>query len=259
MTDFTRTYEPPRRTVPVTALRMLTPSIAMMTIRDYHTARTAQPAQFINLYTPDASRLLPRPFGVAGADPTTGAVTVIFALVGAGTRELSRLQPGDTVDMLGPLGRGYTIPTSGHIMLVGGGLGIPPLIHTARLLHQREHITVTALFGYRDTPYANDLTEAHTDTLHSINDNEGNVITLLNQYEAQHSTPPDTILTCGPTPMLHAVANWANQRHIPCQVSMEQHMSCGYGACVTCTIDTVQGRRKVCTDGPAFNAHDITW
>ena len=201
----------------------LTDRVMRLTFRDPFIASHAKPAQFVNLFTHDDFMLMPRPFGVSEVDGDE--VSVIFAVVGHGTEQLAGLQAGDTVDVLGPLGRGFNLKEDANYILVGGGLGVPPLIYAAQKL--AEHDASFAKLEQGDD---------------------------LKAYDRK-----PIILSCGPLPMMKAVADWAAERGIPAQLSMEQRMGCGYGTCVLCTIDTVDGRLKVCSDGPVFTREQLGW
>ena len=180
-----------------------------------------------------------------------------------GTEQLAGLQAGDTVDVLGPLGRGFNLKEDANYILVGGGLGVPPLIYAAQKLAEHDASFATAVFGYRNDHFAEEYVSRYADWSWSIDDAEGNVVDLLNKLEQgddlkAYDRKP-IILSCGPLPMMKAVADWAAERGIPAQLSMEQRMGCGYGTCVLCTIDTVDGRLKVCSDGPVFTREQLGW
>lgn len=272
MTTFTPTYDvvaeataagyfPPRHAVEVTQVRELTAGVVRLTFRDPFIASHAKPAQFVNLFTHDDFMLMPRPFGVSEVEGDE--VSVIFAVVGHGTEELSRLEPGQSVDVLGPLGRGFNIKQDANYILVAGGLGVPPLILTAQKLAAAAGSRATAVFGYRNDHFGEEFVSRYTDRSYSIDEAEGNVIDLLNRLESNGELNIDgldsVILTCGPLPMMKAVSAWASERHMPTQVSMEQRMGCGYGTCVLCTVDTTEGRLKVCSDGPVFTNVQLGW
>lgn len=272
MTTFTPTHDvvakataagffPPRHNVEITQVTELTDRVMRLTFRDPFIASHAKPAQFVNLFTHDDFMLMPRPFGVSEVDGDE--VSVIFAVVGHGTEQLAGLQAGDTVDVLGPLGRGFNLKEDANYILVGGGLGVPPLIYAAQKLAEHDASFATAVFGYRNDHFAEEYVSRYADWSWSIDDAEGNVVDLLNKLEQgddlkAYDRKP-IILSCGPLPMMKAVAAWAAERGIPAQLSMEQRMGCGYGTCVLCTIDTVDGRLKVCSDGPVFTREQLGW
>lgn len=254
-------YFPGRHTVEITDVTKLTESVYRLTFRDAYIAQHARPAQFVNLFSHNPMKLLPRPFGVSEVDGDL--VSIIFAVVGEGTAEFSQFTAGDTVDVLGPLGRPFNTKSAAHYLLVGGGLGVPPLIYTAQKLLSDTQSHVTAVFGYRNDHFADQYVSRYANETISIDEREGNVITLLDRMEANNELTRDNltpvILSCGPLPMMKAVARWASQRDIPSQLSMEQRMGCGYGTCVVCVVDTVDGRKKVCSDGPVFTAQQLGW
>ena len=272
MTTFTPTHDvvteataagffPPRHNVEITQVTELTDRVMRLTFHDPFIASHAKPAQFVNLFTHDDFMLMPRPFGVSEVDGDE--VSVIFAVVGHGTEQLAGLQAGDTVDVLGPLGCGFNLKEDANYILVGGGLGVPPLIYAAQKLAEHDASFATAVFGYRNDHFAEEYVSRYADWSWSIDDAEGNVVDLLNKLEQgddlkAYDRKP-IILSCGPLPMMKAVAAWAAERGIPAQLSMEQRMGCGYGTCVLCTIDTMDGRLKVCSDGPVFTREQLGW
>ncbi|WP_026645365.1 dihydroorotate dehydrogenase electron transfer subunit [Bifidobacterium sp. AGR2158] len=250
---------PTRRTVDVVDVRELTPGVIRLTFRDEFIAENVKPAQFVNLYSANPQHLMPRPFGVSEVDGDD--VSLIFAVVGYGTDEFAHLKGGDRVDVLGPLGKPFDIRANADYLLVGGGLGIPPLLEAAQALQGRDDCRAIAVLGYRDAHFADVYAAKYADEVHSIDESEGNVLTLLERLwpGLQESGRRLIILSCGPTPMMKAVAEWASKRGVDAQLSMEQRMGCGYGTCVACTIDTRAGREKVCEAGPVFTAHQLGW
>ena len=251
-----------RRAVEVLNNEKLDEGVYRLTLRDSEIAKKATPAQFVNLYSPDPTAMLPRPFGVASVEGDT--FTLIFAVIGKGTAEFAELKPGSTVDALGPLGLGFNIDAPAHYVLVSGGLGVPPIMCAAQALGERKDSSVTAVLGYRSKRFADDLMKEYISDVHSITNAEGTVITLLDELEQSHHFDfgddlPTVILSCGPLPMMKAVAHWAHERGVQCQLSLEARMGCGYGTCVACVVDTLEGRLKVCNDGPVFDANRLGW
>ena len=185
MTTFTPTHDvvteataagffPPRHNVEITQVTELTDRVMRLTFRDPFIASHAKPAQFVNLFTHDDFMLMPRPFGVSEVDGDE--VSVIFAVVGHGTEQLAGLQAGDTVDVLGPLGRGFNLKEDANYILVGGGLGVPPLIYAAQKLAEHDASFATAVFGYRNDHFAEEYVSRYADWSWSIDDAEGNVV-----------------------------------------------------------------------------------
>ena len=278
-------FKAPRHSVPVHRVQQIADGVVQFEFIDPYIASRAQAGQFVNLYSHDDMRLMPRPFGVC--DVHGDIVTVVFAIVGEGTEEFSHMSQGDTIDVLGPLGKPYDIAAPAHYVLVGGGLGVPPLIRTAQLLQGQvvdasqdtdeadtADTVTTAVLGYRNVHFADQMMAQYATQTLSIDDAQGNVIDVLNRELAPQITlgsvdgteqavdaqgRPYVILSCGPLGMMKAVAHWAAEHHMPCQLSLEQRMGCGYGTCVVCTVDTARGRLKVCNDGPVFTREELGW
>lgn len=250
---------PGRRHAEVVSSERLTQGVYRLTFRDDYIARHAKPAQFVTLYSSNPLRLMPRPLGVCSTDGDE--VSVIYAVVGKGTEEFSHLRAGEGIDVMGPLGKSYDLRAGAHYLLVGGGLGVPPLIYAAQHLSGRDDVSVTSVFGYRDARFADPIVSPFVGRATSITNAEGNVITLLDRLEDSLDDDGLTpvILSCGPTPMMKAVAAWARRHSIAAQFSLESRMGCGYGTCVVCTVDTAQGRLKVCSDGPVFTTEQLGW
>lgn len=257
-----RAYLPSRRTVEIVGHDLLTESIVQLTVRDEYIAQHAQAAQFANLYSSNSLQISPRPFGVA--EVHNDEVTFLFAVVGRGTEEFRDKQVGDTIDILGPLGKSFDLSEPGRYLLIGGGLGIPPIAHAAQKLSGRSDVQATALLGYRDVHFADEMLSRHCSDIRTIKNAQGNVITLLDQWlteqEGDARNLSDVhILTCGPHPMMKAVASWAYKRDVKAQMNLEERMGCGYGTCVVCITPTIHGNQKVCIEGPVFTREELGW
>lgn len=225
-------------------------------------AREAKPGQFVSVYTKDASRLLPRPISLCEIDREKDALRIIYRIAGDGTREFSRLRAGDTIDILGPLGNGFPLEEAKgkRVMLMGGGIGIPPMLETAKAI-QGEKIIVS---GYRDelflTEELNAAGQLYLATEDGSAGTKGNVLDAVkaNRLEA------DLIFACGPTPMLRAIKAYALDKGIPCWVSMEEKMACGIGACLACVCKSTEvdghsqvHNKRICKDGPVFLSTEV--
>ncbi|MDI9476554.1 MAG: dihydroorotate dehydrogenase electron transfer subunit [Natronincolaceae bacterium] len=226
-------------------------------------AGTALPGQFINLYCKEHELLLPRPISICETDKQKGTVMLVYAVVGRGTESFSRLQKGDMIKVLGPLGNGFKIEKGVNIhMLVGGGIGVPPLVELSKHLKGE----VYAFLGFAHNPIlVGKLKNYGAKILVATEDGnvgfKGNVIELLDKKDIKG----DMIYSCGPKPMLKAVSEWAKGRGIRAQVSMEERMACGIGVCMGCTRKIKKKgekdwqNRKVCTDGPVFWSEEVIW
>lgn len=225
-------------------------------------AREAKPGQFVSVYTKDASRLLPRPISLCEIDREKDALRIVYRIAGDGTREFSRLRAGDTIDILGPLGNGFPLEEAKgkRVMLMGGGIGIPPMLETAKAI-QGEKIIVS---GYRDelflTEELNAAGQLYLATEDGSAGTKGNVLDAVkaNRLEA------DLIFACGPTPMLRSIKAYALDKGIPCWVSMEEKMACGIGACLACVCKSTEvdghsqvHNKRICKDGPVFLSTEV--
>ena len=221
--------------------------------------------QFLHVKCGD-DQLLRRPISVAitGQDEPEDLVTLIFEVRGAGTKWLSRRKAGDKLDVLGPLGNGFDVSKEGRDLLAGGGIGVPPLIEYGESLKWPR----TAVLGFRTKDKAFPAivsrfkehcgetyicTDDGTLGRHGFVDSQvRDVLVKDNNFTA--------ILACGPKPMLKSVAKAAAEFGVPCQVSMEERMGCGVGACLVCATPMKDGTVKhVCKDGPVFNAEEVDW
>lgn len=243
-----------------------------LSFRSEQIAKAAVAGQFVNVYLPGGDMLLPRPFGISNVEDEI--VTVVYAVVGAGTKRLSELEAGKNIDVLGPNGNGFDISKlNKNVIIVGGGLGVPPLLLLAK---QIENSKVISVLGYRDEAfYFNNIKEYCDEAyaisegvleLNSLHKGTGNVIDVLKQIEklGELNLQETTILACGPKPMLIALAEWTKKNNAHSQFSLEERMGCGYGACVGCVCTIIdengtQVRKKVCKDGPVFDGNSIVW
>ena len=221
-------------------------------------AETVRAGQFIHIRCGDA-RILRRPFGVCSL--SGGVLEFVFEIKGGGTRWLSGRSPGDLLDILGPLGNGYRIG-EGNIIVVGGGLGSPPMLFAAMSAKG----TVTAVLGFRELSRVMMVSEyeAVCEKVYVTTDDgsygiHGTVATPLTQLLERGGY--ETVLACGQRAMLAAVAELCAKYGVPCQVSMEERMGCGVGACVVCACATMSGgvekMSRVCKDGPVFDASEV--
>ena len=198
---------------------------------------------------------LRRPISIHDVDPEANTLTLLVQIVGHGTRRLSQLNVGTHLNLIYPLGHGFTtdIPSDSKVLMVGGGAGIAPLLHLSRELAAKG-IKPTVLLGGRTLeliPVRDPFMPLATLAVATDDGSYGHhglVTTHPLFYDSY-----DIIYTCGPTPMMKAVARSAAERNIRCEVSLENLMACGIGACLCCVTDTDHGHRCVCKDGPVFD------
>lgn len=229
-------------------------------------AACAEPGQFVNLYCRDRARLLPRPISICEIDRDREWIRLVYRVTGrnTGTEEFSERKAGDRIQVLGPLGRGF--PTEEirdrRVLLIGGGIGIPPLLQTGRELSARP----TFVLGYRSKPFLkNEFAEAGDLFMASEDGCAGTRGTVLDAVR-ENGLRADAVFACGPLAMLRAVASWADAQGIPCWISLEERMACGVGACLGCMCRTVRedehfhtAAARVCTDGPVFRSTEVVW
>lgn len=221
------------------------------------------PGQFVHIKCGDGL-LLRRPISVCSCqeDERSDTLAVVFEVRGEGTAWLARRPEGHTVDVLGLLGNGFSMEREGRYLLVGGGIGVPPMRGCAQYTGGRS----TAILGFRSKEKAillDRFQEECAKVLTATDDGSlgyhGFVDALVRQ-ELERDRGYTAVLACGPKPMLKSVAKVAAQFGVPCQVSMEERMGCGVGACLVCATPMKDGSVKhVCKDGPVFNAEEVDW
>lgn len=205
--------------------------------------------------------LLRRPLSIHQVDK--GKLALLFTVVGKGTYWLAQCQAGDTIDLLGPLGNGYSIhPDSHNLLLVAGGIGIAPLCFLAQeALHQG--CSVTLLLGAPTAAqlYPKDLLPPETELVITTEDGTAGKKGVITDLLPDFARGADQIFACGPIPMYRAMATQDQQllKAKPVQISLEMRMGCGLGICYGCTLRTKRGLKQVCQDGPVFELNDILW
>ena len=217
-------------------------------------ANEARPGQFLNLFSRNHSMLLPRPISICEIDKHGGRIRLVFRVVGKGTKEFSLLRREDTIEVMGPLGNGFTIEGN-KALIIGGGIGIPPLLQLSKDFTGEKHIVL----GYRDITFMVGDFSSYGNIYLSTEDGssgvKGNVINAIEKYKLE----VDIIYACGPTPMLKGIQKYAQEHNIKAQLSLEERMACGVGACLGCVckskeIDdhTMVNNKRVCKEGPVF-------
>ncbi|MFA9464243.1 MAG: dihydroorotate dehydrogenase electron transfer subunit [Velocimicrobium sp.] len=234
-------------------------------IQSKHIAQLAKPGQFVSLYCNDSSRLLPRPISICEIDKKKNEVRLVFRVVGKGTLELAKVKAGDRVRIMGPLGNGFSVERVPAI-IIGGGVGIPPLLELSKQL-KADNITdeVKIILGYRDSQlFLQSEFEAYGEVFVATEDGsagiKGNVMNIVENLKLNN----DLIYACGPKPMLKAIKDFAQKNQIKAQISMEEKMACGIGACLVCVCKSTNQddhsnvhNKRVCKDGPVFYSDEI--
>ena len=221
------------------------------------------PGQFAQLRV-DGSKetFLRRPISINFVDTKLNQIWFLVQLVGAGSRALGRLREGDTLNALLPLGNGFSMPVSAEKkhLLVGGGVGTAPLLYLGAQMNLMG-MRPTFLLGARtkDMLLQLDDFERVGDVYVSTEDGSAGEKGFVTQHSILFKQHFDRISVCGPSPMMKAVARFARTNSVPCEVSLENMMACGLGACLCCVEKTVKGNVCVCTEGPVFDINELTW
>ena len=257
-----------KMTAAVTSQVQLAEGIYDLRLAAGEIAAQAVPGQFVSLYSKDGSRLLPRPISLCGIDKEKGELRLVYRVAGAGTKEFSALTAGDTIDVLGPLGNGFPLLEGKKAFLIGGGIGIPPMLELAKALSKvNGGEMVQSVIGYRDSHmFLKEEFEEVCDVKIATEDGsqgaKGTVIDAIEKYGVEGKV----IYACGPMPMLKALAAYAEEHGMEAQISLEERMACGIGACLGCickskTKDhhTNVNNTRICKDGPVFDAKEVVF
>lgn len=221
------------------------------------------PGQFVEVRVDNSpSTFLRRPISINNVDYDRNELWLLVAAVGDGTRQLQKLQKGDRLNCMLPLGNSFTMPTDSaqKVLLVGGGVGVAPLLYFGKRIKEMGG-EPTFLLGAR---LAKDVLERELFeqvgrvliTTEDGSEGEKGFVTNHSVLAQEHF---DRISTCGPKPMMMAVARYAFKNDIECEVSLENKMACGVGACLCCVEKTVEGNKCVCKEGPVMNIKKLTW
>ena len=227
--------------------------------------KNAVPGQFVSLYSRNGGKLLPRPISLCEIDKAEGKLRLVYRVTGkgTGTEEFSRLHAGVPIETMGPLGNGFPLDavTGKKVFLMGGGIGIPPILELAKQLNCEKQIVL----GYRNSDmFLLDEFKKQGEVYIATEDGsvgtKGNVVDAIceNQIEA------DMMFACGPKPMLRALKDYALEKGIPCWISMEEKMACGVGACLACVCQSKDvdshshvHNKRICKDGPVFLSTEV--
>lgn len=246
---------------PIVTKREAAPGIFDVELLCPALANEAVPGQFVHIRVPE--HLLRRPISICAVDRARGTLRIVFEVRGEGTRALAAFEPGEQLDVLGPLGNGFALVQGARAILVGGGIGVPPMLALA----QHYGACSTAILGFRSAAaviLAEDFAAADADTRVCTDDGtrgeRGFVTALLERRLAQGAA--DIVYACGPAAMLRGVAALAQAAGVRCQLSLEERMACGVGACLGCACK-IKGEageilhKHVCKDGPVFEAGEV--
>lgn len=266
-----------------------------LTLKTTNIAKAAKAGQFVSVYSNDRSKLLPRPISLCGIDRDEDTIRLVYRVTGenTGTEEFSKLVMGDKIRILGPLGNGFTVEPGKKAFLIGGGIGVPPMLQLAKDInsgvvqtsgavdtntqekgqteekqingHDKKICDMNIIMGYRDeNTFLLDEFKEQADSFVATEDGsvgtKGNVIDAIKE----NGLEADVIYACGPMPMLRALKAYAMEHDMECYVSMEERMACGIGACLACVCKTKDkdahsnvNNKRICKEGPVFDAKEV--
>ncbi|WP_099470036.1 dihydroorotate dehydrogenase electron transfer subunit [Konateibacter massiliensis] len=248
-----------QETASVLSQERLAAGVYSMWIQTENIAKASKPGQFISVYCNDQSRMLPRPISICEIDTEKNALRIVYRILGKGTEEFSSYKAGDSVRVLGPLGNGFPLSDKKAI-LIGGGIGIPPMLELAKSLKGEKDIVA----GYRDELFLQEELKQNGDFYAATEDGstgtKGNVMDAIRENKLE----AEIIYACGPTPMLKAIKAYAIEHNIEAWLSLEEKMACGIGACLACVCQSKEkdehtnvNNKRVCKEGPVFLATEV--
>ncbi len=229
-------------------------------------AQAALPGQFLEAKVADTSEvLLRRPFSIHRV--CANIIEILYEVKGKGTQWLSRVRPGQSLDIIGPLGNGFNYQSSvvrrPSFVLVAGGMGVAPLLFLAQKLKGKNTLVLIGARTKKQILCESEFKKLGYQVKIATDDGskgfQGRVTDLLRSQLSTVNCELLTIYACGPKPMLRAISAVAGRYNIDAQASLEEHMACGIGACLGCVVKTEEGFKRVCKDGPVFNAKEIVW
>lgn len=235
----------------------------VLEVGDMVRASFKNPGQFVHIKCGEGL-LLRRPISVCAC--TEGqpedTLAIVFEVRGEGTDWLAKREAGECLDVLGLAGNGFPMKRGGRYLLVGGGIGVPPMLGCAQFAEGKS----TAVLGFRSENKVillDHFEEECAKVLLATDDGSAGYhgfVDALVRQELEQDRAYDAVLACGPKPMLRSVAKAAEEFGVPCLISMEERMGCGVGACLVCACDMADGSRKhVCKDGPVFDSKEVDW
>lgn len=261
-----------------------------LTLKTDKIAKAAKAGQFVSVYSNDKSKLLPRPISLCGINRDDDTIRLVYRVTGegTGTEEFSKLVRGDKVRILGPLGNGFTVQPGKKAFLIGGGIGVPPMLQLAKDINagivqtsgeeknsgqaamegaeiKTAVCDMNIVMGYRDenTFLLDEFKEQAASFVATEDGSVGTKGNVMNAIEENH-LQADVIFACGPMPMLRAIKKYAEEKKIKAYISLEEHMACGVGACLGCVVKTKEvdhhshvHNARICTDGPVFDAEEV--
>jgi len=242
--------------------RVLNKDTFILYLKDDESINELVPGQFVEVLVKDStSTFLRRPISIHDVDKENNIISLFIKIVGDGTRKLSQLKANDSLNVMYPLGNGFSLEKKDQVLLVGGGCGIAPLLYLARWMSEQK-VDVHILLGGKtsdDLLQIDEYEKYGTVFLTSEDGSKGQQGFVTQHSILKSDRNYQMIYSCGPEPMMKSVAKWAREQNVDCEVSLENTMACGIGACLCCVTETKNGNQCVCTEGPVFNINDLKW
>jgi len=206
--------------------------------------------------------ILRRPISICDINKENGSIVLAVDVIGDGTKKIGELHINDAIDIIGPIGKGFTLYENKKALIVGGGIGIAPLFPIAKYYGENS-TTILGFRGFNNIILADEFKSTNTNCIITTDDGsvgiKGNVLSSVKDIIKDGDT--DIVYTCGPHNMMKAIAEICHQHNVDCQVSLEERMGCGIGACLVCACSaTINGDEKmvhICKDGPVFNSKEV--
>ena len=221
-----------------------------------------KPGQFVEVKIAGSpGTFLRRPFSVHDVNYSGNTFRLLIQITGKGTESLSNLRTGDSLNMIYPLGNSFSLPEKGErILMAGGGCGIAPLLFLGKYLKSNA-FNPDVLLGFKSGERVIEYDEYSEIGKVYLTTEDGSLGKqgFITDHPILNSNNYDVIYCCGPDPMMKAMAKYCRERNIKCEVTLENLMACGIGACLCCVVDTVRGNLCTCTEGPVFNINDLKW
>lgn len=238
--------------------KQLTPTIYDFRLYNPQLAAIAQPGQFVQVLVP--GKTLRRPISVC--DVEGDVIRLVFEVRGEGTELLSHTKTDESINIIAPLGKGFTLDPKEKTIFIGGGIGVPPMLYSARQCGQN----AVVINGFRNKDaviLSEDFEKAAGRLIITTDDGSYGIHGFVTEPLKELIAEADKVCACGPMPMLKNIAKIAKEHSVPCQVSLEQRMACGVGACLGCAVPVKDGGRiiyqHVCKDGPVFDSEAVAW
>lgn len=244
----------------VKAVEHLNEKYVLLRLTDNSPLPEMLPGQFVEIKVEGSpNTYLRRPISIHYVDRKNNELWLLVATIGDGTKAMAALLPGEKMNVVLPLGNGFTI-SAGKTLLVGGGVGVAPLLYAGKAIKEfgGEPVFLLGARASKDLLELEKFREVGRVFLTTEDGSEGEKGFVTN-HSIWHQESFDRIEVCGPKPMMVAVARLARELSVPCEVSLENMMACGLGACLCCVEDTVEGHVCVCTEGPVFDIEKLKW